>query len=116
LPQVDAVTNGNMAFGVSEPTLYSDPTVILTGAWAPTQSASGVVKIESSGVRFGKYRAQLNTSKRRHQSTFRSSVTCEMGVLWNTMWFALRRFHSMHFCAYDPKGRKLECDYYGRCV
>ena len=42
----DVETKGRMAFGVSEPTEFGDPTAILRGSWATDQSASGVVKIE----------------------------------------------------------------------
>jgi hypothetical protein len=38
-------TNGTMAFGVSEPTQFGDPTAILTGTWAATQTVSGTVKV-----------------------------------------------------------------------
>jgi len=41
-------TEGNMAFGVSEPTQYGDPTAILTGTWGPDQMASGTVKINTT--------------------------------------------------------------------
>jgi hypothetical protein len=41
-------TSGNMAFGVSEPTKYGDPTAILTGNWAPDQIVSGTVKIKTT--------------------------------------------------------------------
>jgi len=44
---------------------------------------------------------------------FRRSVKYGLGVLWNTLCFALQRFNVMHFRAYDPKGRKLDWDYYG---
>src|SRR5882672_10089128 len=32
-------TGGGVAYGVSEPTTYGDPTAILTGSWASTQHA-----------------------------------------------------------------------------
>ena len=41
----DIRTNGTIAFGVSEPTLYGDPTAILTGPWGPNQTAQAVVKL-----------------------------------------------------------------------
>jgi hypothetical protein len=41
-------TNMNMAFGVSEPTQFGDPTAILTGTWGPAQMASATVKIETA--------------------------------------------------------------------
>ena len=40
-------TNGAMAFGVSEPTQFGDPTAILTGTWAATQTATGRVKVNT---------------------------------------------------------------------
>jgi len=44
----DIETNGSMAYGVSMPTTYGDPTAILTGTWNPSQTATGTVKIVSS--------------------------------------------------------------------
>lgn len=41
-------TAGNMAFGVSEPTQFGDPTAILTGTWGPSQMATGTVRIETA--------------------------------------------------------------------
>jgi hypothetical protein len=38
-------TNVHMAFGVSEPTKYGDPTAVLTGAWGQNQRVSGTVRI-----------------------------------------------------------------------
>jgi hypothetical protein len=38
-------TNGTMAFGVSEPTPFGDPTAILDGTWGPNQTAQATVKI-----------------------------------------------------------------------
>ena len=38
-------TNGTMAFGVSEPTQYGDPTAILAGTWGTHQTAQATVKI-----------------------------------------------------------------------
>ena len=42
----DIQTSGGMAYGVSEPTLYGDPTAILTGPWAADQEAQLTVKIK----------------------------------------------------------------------
>ena len=41
-------TNGTMAFGVSEPTTFGDPTAILTGTWTADQWAQATVKINST--------------------------------------------------------------------
>jgi hypothetical protein len=41
-------TGGSMAFGVTEPTQYGDPTAILTGTWSPAQSVTGVVKLNTT--------------------------------------------------------------------
>jgi hypothetical protein len=41
-------TNGIMAFGVSEPTQFGDPTAILTKTFGPDQTVSGTVKIVGS--------------------------------------------------------------------
>ena len=47
----DIQTNGTIAFGVSLPTAYGDPTGILTGPWGPDQTAQAVVRV--SQVPFG---------------------------------------------------------------
>ena len=44
----DIQTSGAMAYGVSEPTLYGDPTAILTGPWAADQQAQVTVKINTT--------------------------------------------------------------------
>jgi hypothetical protein len=44
----DVQTKGGLAFGVSEPTQYGDPTALLTGAWGGSQTVQGVVKIASA--------------------------------------------------------------------
>ena len=41
-------TNGAMAFGVTEPTSYGDPTAILTGTWGPDQTTQATVKITTT--------------------------------------------------------------------
>jgi hypothetical protein len=41
-------TSRNIAFGVSEPTEFGDPTAILTGTWEPAQMVSGTVKINTT--------------------------------------------------------------------
>jgi hypothetical protein len=38
-------TVAGMAFGVSEPTTYGDPTAILAGTWGPNQTVREVVKV-----------------------------------------------------------------------
>ena len=40
-------TSGGMAYGVSEPTTFGDPTAILTGSWAANQQAQVTVKIDT---------------------------------------------------------------------
>jgi hypothetical protein len=42
----DVQTRGNMAFGVSLPTKYGDPTAILGGLWGANQSISATVRIK----------------------------------------------------------------------
>jgi len=44
----DVQTSGGMAYGVSEPTTYGDPTAILTGRWAANQQAQVTVKINTT--------------------------------------------------------------------
>ena len=41
----DIQTKPGLAFGVSEPTKYGDPTAILKGAWGPDQTAQATVKV-----------------------------------------------------------------------
>ena len=41
-------TNGTMGYGADQQNTYGDATAILTGNWNPTQSASGVVKINTT--------------------------------------------------------------------
>jgi hypothetical protein len=41
-------TSGGMAYGVSEPTTYGDPTAILIGSWAANQQAQATVKIDTA--------------------------------------------------------------------
>jgi len=41
----DIQTTPGLAFGVSEPTQFGDPTAILTGNWNPDQSASATLKV-----------------------------------------------------------------------
>jgi hypothetical protein len=41
-------TNGTMAFGVSQPSTYGDPTAILTGTWGPNQTVQATVKINKT--------------------------------------------------------------------
>jgi len=44
----DVQTSAGMAFGVSEPTTYGDPTAILTGSWDPDQRAQVTVNINTT--------------------------------------------------------------------
>lgn len=44
----DVQTKAGIAFGVSEPTQYGDPTALLTGAWGASQTVQGVVKIAAA--------------------------------------------------------------------
>lgn len=41
-------TNGTMAYGVSQPTQFGDPTAILTGTWGPNQTVQATVKINTT--------------------------------------------------------------------
>ena len=43
---VETVTG--MAYGVSQPTQYGDPTALLTGSWGPDQTVTATVKITGS--------------------------------------------------------------------
>jgi len=44
----DVQTNGGVAFGVSQPTGFGDPTAILTGTWAADQTAQATVWTDGS--------------------------------------------------------------------
>lgn len=44
----DVQTNGTMAYGVSEPTPYGDPTAILKGSWGRDQTVQATVKINAT--------------------------------------------------------------------
>ena len=44
----DVQTASGMAYGVSEPTEFGDPTAILTGTWGPTQTVTAKVKINQA--------------------------------------------------------------------
>lgn len=46
-------TTSGLAFGVSEPTQYGDPTAILTGTWGADQTIQGTVSIPNSDVQSG---------------------------------------------------------------
>jgi chitodextrinase len=41
-------SGGRLAYGVSEPTAYGDPTAVLTGAWGPDQSVQATIKVVST--------------------------------------------------------------------
>lgn len=41
----DIQTTPGLAFGVSEPTKYGDPTALLTGEWGPEQTAEATVRV-----------------------------------------------------------------------
>ena len=45
--------------------------------------------------------------------SFRRSVTYGAGVLWSTLCLAMQRLGLMHFRGFDPKGRKIDRNYYG---
>ena len=49
-----------MAFGVSQPTQYGDPTAVLTGTWGPNQTVQGTVKI--NGTPRGEIELRLRTT------------------------------------------------------
>jgi hypothetical protein len=40
-------TTPGLAFGVSEPTQFGDPTAILTGTWGPDQTLQGTIKVKT---------------------------------------------------------------------
>lgn len=44
----DVQTASGLAYGVSEPTDYGDPTAILIGKWGPAQTVTGTVKINKT--------------------------------------------------------------------
>lgn len=65
------------------------------------------------GFRIGEVSCPTKYFEEASSINFQRSVTYGLGVLWNTLCFAMQRFNLMHFRAYDPKGRKLDWDYYG---
>jgi hypothetical protein len=44
----DVQTASGMAYGVSQPTVYGDPTAIVTGNWGADQSVTGIVRIPTT--------------------------------------------------------------------
>jgi hypothetical protein len=42
----DIETSGGMAFGKDLPSLYADPTAVLTGTWGPDQEAEARIRVE----------------------------------------------------------------------
>lgn len=55
-------TNGTMAYGVSQPGTFGDPTAILTGTWGPDQTVQGTVKIGTPSSRGHEIELRLRTT------------------------------------------------------
>jgi hypothetical protein len=52
-------TRPELAFGVSQPTSYGDPTAILNGVWGPEQTAQATVKINTTPAGNGYCEAEV---------------------------------------------------------
>jgi hypothetical protein len=52
-------TTPGLAFGVSEPTQFGDPTAILTGTWGADQTASATVKINTTPTGTCRHEAEV---------------------------------------------------------
>ncbi len=62
-------TNGTMAYGVSEPTPYGDPTAILNGTWGPNQTAQATVKIITTPKNYCCHEAEVRLRTTIHPPT-----------------------------------------------
>lgn len=70
----DIRTTPGLAFGVSEPTKYGDPTALLTGAWGPDQSAEATVRITD-------YARFKNASCHEVEVRLRSTIDAARGLI-----------------------------------
>jgi len=65
------------------------------------------------GFRIGEVSCPTRYFEEASSISFRRSVTYGLGVLWSTLCLAMQRLGLMHFRVFDPKGRKLDWNYYG---
>jgi len=70
----DIQTTPGLAFGVSEPTKYGDPTAILTGAWGPDQTAQATVRV----VDYARFK---NASCHEVEVRLRSAIDPHTGLI-----------------------------------
>jgi glycosyltransferase involved in cell wall biosynthesis len=64
------------------------------------------------GFRIGEVSCPTRYFGEASSISFRRSVTYGLGVLWSTLCLAMQRRGLMRFRFLDPKGRKLDWDYY----
>jgi len=64
------------------------------------------------GFRIGEVSCPTRYFGEASSISFRRSVTYGLGVLWSTLCLAMQRCGLMRFRFLDPKGRKLDWDYY----
>ena len=64
------------------------------------------------GFRIGEVSCPTRYSQEASSISFRRSMTYGLGVLWSTLCLAMQRLGLMHFRVFDPKGRKLDWNYY----
>lgn len=70
----DIQSTPGLAFGVSEPTKYGDPTALLTGPWGPDQTAEATVRVVDD-ARF------KNASCHEVEVRLRSAIDGPVGVI-----------------------------------
>jgi glycosyltransferase involved in cell wall biosynthesis len=64
------------------------------------------------GFRIGEISCPTRYFEEASSIGFRRSIIYGLGVVWETLCFALQRLGLMHFRAFDPNGRKLDWNYY----
>jgi glycosyltransferase involved in cell wall biosynthesis len=65
------------------------------------------------GFRIGEVSCPTRYFEEASSISFRRSMTYGLGVVWSTLCLAMQRLGLMHFRAFDPRGRKLDWNYYG---
>jgi len=64
------------------------------------------------GFRIGEVSCPTRYFKEASSINFRRSVTYGLGVIWSTLCLVIQRLGLIHFRLFDPKGRKLDWNYY----
>jgi glycosyltransferase involved in cell wall biosynthesis len=65
------------------------------------------------GFRIGEVSCPTRYFEEASSIGLRRSIIYGLGVVWNTLCFAMQRLGLMHFRMFDPNGRKLDWNYYG---